>query len=117
MEINTYNLKKDNDEFKDLTENQLYAIADLCMDYYKKGIESAQEDAYSDNRDEIDDLKNEIDNLEDQVNEFSWANNELEDLVKQCYIDGNEDVKSNIRMFCREQGYDYKWSWIEDSEK
>lgn len=64
MEINTYTLKRNNDEFKDLTENQLMAIAELCMDYYKKGKFDAIDDAYEDKQDEIDDLQNEVDELE-----------------------------------------------------
>lgn len=56
MEINTYNIRKKFDEFKDLSEDQLMCIAELCMDYYKLGQYSVEEDINSDKQDEIDEL-------------------------------------------------------------
>ena len=52
MEINTYNLRRNHDEFKDLSEEQLMYIADLCMDYYKMGL-------YITENDHIEDLQEE----------------------------------------------------------
>lgn len=86
MEINTYNLRKDNDEFKDLTENQLMVIAELCMKYYKKGFNSAGEDVQQDLQDEVDDLERQLEDsdyeyhrLEQEYEELDNAFNELKD--------------------------------------
>ena len=114
MEINTYNLRKNHDELKDLSENTLMAIADLCMDYYKLGQYSAQEDAQSDRQDEIDELQNENDNLSDELRETQDQFDEAEGLIKDCYLsDSISEVKESIQRFSETHGYDYKWDFIE----
>lgn len=117
MEIQTYKLKQDHEEFKDLSEQQLMAIAELCLDYYKLGQYSTQEDAQSDRQDEIDELQNENDELQDQIREFSDQYDNLEELIKECYfLDSSREIKEEIQNFCNYHGYRYKWDWIEDKK-
>lgn len=114
MEINTYTLKRNNDEFKDLTENQLIAIAELCMDYYKKGEFSAIDDVYEDKQDEIDDLENKISELDEQVEEYSRLTDKYEDLLKDIYhADGIQEAQEFIKEFADEERYNYRWEdWL-----
>lgn len=79
MEINTYNIRKDNDEFKDLTEDQLMKIAELCMKYYKKGVASVQEDTDSELQDEIDNLEQQLEDADYEYNKLARDFDELKD--------------------------------------
>lgn len=87
MEINTYTLRKNNDEFKDLTENQLMAIANLCMDYYKKGESDAKDNCAYDYEDTITELECRVDELEAQIDdanvEYVKLMNEKEELKEK----------------------------------
>lgn len=116
MEINTYTLKRNNDEFKDLTENQLMAIAELCMDYYKKGKFDAIDDAYEDKQDEIDDLQDKLSELDEQVEEYSRLADKYEDLVKDIYRAGDiEEAQEFIRDFADFERYNYRWEdWLKN---
>ena len=85
MEINTYTLRKNNDEFSDLTENQLMAIANLCMDYYKKGESDVKDDCAWDYENTITELECRVDELESQIDE---AKVEYDKLMRE-----NEELK------------------------
>ena len=116
MEINTYILKRNNDEFKDLTEDQLMTIAELCMDYYKKGKFDAIDDAYEDKQDEIDDLEDKISELDEQVEEYSRLTDKYEDLLKDIYhADGIQEAQEFIKEFADEERYNYRWEdWLKN---
>lgn len=79
MEINTYTLKRNNDEFKDLTEDQLMKIAELCMDYYKKGFNSAGEDVQQDLQDEVDDLEQKLEDADYEYDRLARKYDELDE--------------------------------------
>ena len=112
MEINTYTLKRNNDEFKDLTENQLMAIAELCMDYYKKGKFDAIDDAYEDKQDEIDDLENQVSELDEQVNDYIRLTDKYEDFLQELYEQEPEDIKTAIINFADINSLNYKFYWL-----
>ena len=116
MEINTYTLKRNHDEFKDLTEDQLMKIAELCMDYYKKGKFDAIDDAYEDKQDEIDDLQDQVSELDEQVNDYIRLTDKYEDLVKDIYrADDIEKVQELIRDFADFERYNYRWEdWLKN---
>lgn len=86
MEITIYQLRKEHDEFKDLSYDQLMKIGELCLKYYQKGFNSAGEDVQQDLQDEIDDLERQLDDsdyeyhrLEEKYEELDSAFNELKD--------------------------------------
>lgn len=79
MEIQTYKLKQDHEEFKDLTENQLMAIAELCLDYYKLGQYGVEDDRQRDSEDRIAELETEVDNLECDLDRASKEYDALEE--------------------------------------
>ena len=79
MEIQTYKLKQDHEEFKDLTENQLMAIAELCLDYYKLGQYSVEDDRQSDSEERIAELETEVDSLESDLYRASKEYDALEE--------------------------------------
>lgn len=114
MEINTYTLKRNNDEFKDLTEDQLMKIAELCMDYYKKGKSSAIDDAYEDKQDEIDDLEDKVSELDEQVNDYIRLTDKYEDLLKDIYEQEPEDVRTEIENFADTYRLNYKFYWLKN---
>lgn len=114
MEINTYTLKRNNDEFKDLTEDQLMKIAELCMDYYKKGKFDAIDDAYEDKQDEIDDLENKVSELDEQVNDYIRLTDKYEDLLKDIYEQEPEDVRTEIENFADTYRLNYKFYWLKN---
>ena len=117
MEINTYTLKQKNDEFKDLTENQLMAIAELCMDYYKMGILSAEDDAIEDKQDEIDELQDRVSELDEQVEDYIRLTDNYEDLIREIYEQEPEDIKTEIENFADMHRCTYKWHWLKNEEK
>lgn len=114
MEINTYILKKDNEEFKDLTYEQLMKIAELLVKYYRDGKESALDEAQEDRQDEIDDLENQVSELDDQVNDYIRLADKYEDLVKDIYhADGIQEAQEFIKEFASEERYNYRWEdWL-----
>lgn len=79
MEINIYNLQKNNDEFKDLTYDQLMKIGELCLEYYKKGSESAREDAEYDYESTVSELETEVDDLKCSLDQASKEYEELKE--------------------------------------
>lgn len=77
MEIRVYDLQTENDEFKNLSHNQLMRIAELCLEYYKSGQDNATNDALEDKDSEIEDLENQ---LEDSDYEFNRLQDKYDDL-------------------------------------
>ena len=116
MEINTYTLKRNNDEFKDLTEDQLMKIAELCMDYYKKGKFDAIDDAYEDKQDEIDELEDKVSELDEQVNDYIRLTDKYEDLLKDIYEQEPEDVRTEIINFADINRLNYKFYWLKTED-
>lgn len=114
MEINTYTLKRNNDEFKDLTEDQLMKIAELCMDYYKKGKFDAIDDAYEDKQDEIDDLEDKVSELDEQVNDYIRLTDKYEDFLQELYEQEPEDIKTEIINFADINRLNYKFYWLKN---
>lgn len=116
MEINTYTLKRDNDEFKDLTEDQLMKIAELCMDYYKKGKFDAIDDAYEDKQDEIDDLEDKVSELDEQVNDYIRLTDDYEYLMKDIYkaADNLEEAREYIKDFAETNRLTYRFDWLKN---
>lgn len=113
MEIHTYDLKNKVEELKDLPENTLMAIAELCMDYYKLGQYSVQEEVDSDKQDEIDELQNENDELQDELHSTELSIDNLEDLIKDCYsFKSIQEVKEEIEKFANIHCYNYSWNWL-----
>ncbi len=114
MEINTYNIRKKFDEFKDLSEDQLMCIAELCMDYYKLGQLSVEEDINSDKQDEIDELQNQLDDSDYEYHKLENQYEDLEDLLKEVYLcDSIKEAKETIELFSESNGYDYRWDFLE----
>ena len=79
MEINIYTLQKNNDEFKNLTYDQLMKISELCMDYYKKGARYVQEDMDSELQDEIDNLEQQLEDADYEYDKLAKDFDELKD--------------------------------------
>ena len=115
MIINTYELRKKYDEFKDLTEDQLMKIAELCMDYYKKGKFDAIDDAYEDKQDEIDDLQDKISELDEQVEEYNRLADKYEDFLPELYEQQPEDIKTEIINFADINRLTYKFYWLKNA--
>lgn len=114
MEIRTYNLRQKVDELKDLPENTLMAIAELCMDYYKLGQFSVEEDINSDKQAEIDELQNQLDDSDYEYHKLENQYEDLEDLLKEVYLcDSIKEAKETIELFSESNGYDYKWEFLE----
>lgn len=117
MEINTYTLKQKNDEFKDLTENQLMAIAELCMDYYKMALKSLEEDTNSDLQDQVDELTNEIEDLESKIDCYETMQDDLYDLIQDCYkSQDKQEIQDNIEDFAQSHKYEYVWDFINKND-
>lgn len=116
MEINTYRLQKDNEEFKDLTYDQLMKIAELCMNYYKKGKFSAMEDVTEDRQDEIDDLENQVSELDEQVNDYIRLTDDYEYLMKDIYkaADNLEEAREYIKDFAETNRLTYRFDWLKN---
>lgn len=115
MEINTYNLRRNHDELKDLSEDQLMCIAELCMKYYKEGQFSVEEDINSDKQDEIDELQNQLDDSDYEYHKLENQYEDLEDLLKEVYLSNSiKEAKETIELFSESNGYDYKWDWLKD---
>lgn len=114
MEINTYTLKRNYDEFKDLTEDQLMKIAELCMDYYKKGKFDAIDDAYEDKQDEIDDLEDKVSELDEQVEEYNRLTDKYEDFLQELYEQQPEDIRTAIINFADINRLTYKFYWLKN---
>ena len=113
MEINTYDIRKKFDEFKNLSEDQLMCIAELCMDYYKLGQFSVEEDINSDKQDEIDELQNQLDDSDYEYHKLENQYEDLEDLLEEVYLsDSITEAKETIESFSESNGYDYKWDWL-----
>lgn len=113
MEINTYILKKDNDEFKDLNEDQLMKIAELCMGYYKMALKSFEEDTNSDLQDQVDELTNEIEDLESKIDCYEIMQDDLYNLIQDCYkSQDKQEVQNNIEDFAQSHKYKYVWDFI-----
>lgn len=114
MEIRTYDIRKKFDEFKDLSEDQLMCITELCMDYYKLGQFSVEEDINSDKQDEIDELQNQLDDSDYEYHKLENQYEDLEDLLKEVYLcDSIKEAKETIELFSESNGYDYKWDFLE----
>lgn len=114
MEIHTYDLKNKVEELKDLPENTLMAIAELCMDYYKLGQYSVQEEVDSDKQDEIDELQNQLDDSDYEYHKLENQFENIEDLLKEVYLcDSITEAKETIELFSESNGYDYKWDFLE----
>lgn len=79
MEINIYNLQKENEEFKDLTYDQLMKISELCVDYYKKGFNNAGEDVQQDLQSEIDDLEQKLEDADYEYDRLARKYDELDE--------------------------------------
>lgn len=79
MEISTYVLRRNNDEFKDLTEDQLMAIAELCIKYYNKGSISVQDNTDSELQDEIDNLEQQLEDADYEYDKLAKDFDELKD--------------------------------------
>lgn len=117
MEIQTYKLKQDHEEFKDLSEQQLMAIAELCLDYYKLGQYSTQEETKSDMQDEIDELTNQVDDLESKVDCYEEMQDDLIELIEDCYkAEDEQEVKENIEVFANSHKYEYVWDFIDKND-
>ena len=116
MEINTYILKRDNDEFKDLTEDQLMKIAELLVKYYRDGQISTTQEAQEDRQDEIDDLENQVSELDEQVNDYIRLTEKYEDLVKDIYHANDiEEAQGLIKDFADFERYNYRWEdWLKN---
>ena len=90
MEIQIYDLKTKNEEFKDLTHDQLMKIADLCMDYYKLGQYSVQEDIESDKQDEIDELEQKLEDSDYEYDRLARKYEDLEEAFNNIKDERNE---------------------------
>ena len=118
MEIRTYDIKNKFDEFKDLSEQQLMCIAELCLDYYKLGELGVKED--NDQQQEIDELEDTVDCLTSDKLDLESEIDQLADLVKTCYNTTDMDsVRFEIKEFANNHkyGYYYDWEWLEDEKK
>ena len=115
MEINTYNLRKNHDELKDLSEEQLMCIAELCMDYYKMGLYSTENDHIEDLQEENTELQDTIDCLESEKEDFQDSIDKFEKLLRNCYFsDDTNKVQTEIKSFAELNGYGYLWDWLKD---
>lgn len=114
-ELSIYDLQHKYDEFKDLSFDQLMKIGELCLAYYNKGLFNTFEDVNSDLQDEIDELNNKLDELEDANHDLYYENNELEELVKECYLAKDmDDMKEAINNYAEIHKNYYKWSdWLD----
>lgn len=79
MEIRVYDLQTQNEEFKDLTHNQLMRIAELCLEYYKSGQDNANAEELSNKQDEIDDLEQQLDDSDYEFNRLQDKYDDLKD--------------------------------------
>ena len=114
MEIRTYDLRQKIDELKDLPENTLMTIAELCMDYYKLGELGMHEE--SDQQQEIDELQDTVDCLESDKEDLQFEIDHLQDLIKKCYKSNSiEEVKKEVDDFAEthKYGYYFDWEWKE----
>ena len=118
MEINTYRLQKDNEEFKDLTYEQLMKIAELLVKYYRDGKSSALDEAQEDRQDEIDDLENQVSELDEQVNDYIRLTEKYEDFIQELYEQQPEDIRTEIINFADINRLTYTWSdWLKNEKK
>lgn len=118
MEIRTYDIKKKFDEFKDLSEQQLMCIAELCMDYYKLGEIGMCEE--NDQQQVIDDLENEVECLSSDKIDLESEIDKLQDLIEDCYKSKDlMEVKEKVDNFAstHKYGYYFDWEWLYDLEK
>lgn len=114
MEINTYRLQKDNEEFKDLTYEQLMKIAELLVKYYRNGQISSIQEAQEDRQDEIDDLENQVSELDEQVNDYIRLTDKYEDFLKELYEQEPEDIRTEIINFADINRLTYKFYWLKN---
>ena len=113
MEISIYSLQKNYEEFKDLTYDQLMKIGELCLKYYNDGQKGTYDNINEDLQSEVDELTNQVEDLEFKIDEYDKIQDDLYDLIQDCYeADNKKEVKSNIEDFAETHKYLYQWDWI-----
>ena len=114
MEISIYNLQKNNEEFKDLTYDQLMKIGELCLKYYNDGQKDTYDNTNEDLQSEIDELTNQVEDLESKIDCYETMQDDLIDLMKDCYnAENKKEVKENIEDFANSHKYEYVWDFID----